>query len=65
LETREGSPDLNTGITEQVFHAAGKIPLSKEHLKSINKGITIEFQQLKSNRAEIPSGPLGKLFLRE
>jgi len=30
LETREGSPDFKTGVTEQVLHAAGKMPSSKE-----------------------------------
>lgn len=34
LETREGSPDLKTGITEQIFHTVGKIPSSIERLKS-------------------------------
>jgi len=31
VEKREESPDLKTGITEQIFHAAEKIPSAKEH----------------------------------
>jgi len=33
-----GSPDLRIGVTEQIFHTEGKIPSSKERLKSVNRG---------------------------
>jgi len=38
LETSEGSPDLKTGVTELIFHTAGKIPSSSDCLKSRNIG---------------------------
>lgn len=37
LEASKGSPDLRTGVTEHVFYTAGKIPLSRECLKSKSK----------------------------
>jgi len=40
--TREGLPDLKTGVTELVFHVVGKMPSSKERLNSINNGNSIE-----------------------
>lgn len=65
IDTREGSPNLRTGIPEQFFRTARKLPSLIICMKSKSKRKIIESLQLKNRHADILSGPLKKLFFKE
>jgi len=60
LVTRDGSEDLRTGVTEQIFYIDGKPPSSKPFLNKRYGGKNKEKRHWKSKEAEIPSRPLNE-----